>query len=108
MKAMVYKTPIDNQEELLNRITVAAEQIRNNPNELASSLLSFLFLVKYINVLFLDAVFLGEWRKLSLRNVSCSKTSIDSTLYVAKQFTYLYYNPFLNNGVLQQSQNIGN
>jgi hypothetical protein len=35
MKAMVYKTPIDNQEELLNRITVAAEQIRNNPSELA-------------------------------------------------------------------------
>jgi hypothetical protein len=35
MKAMVYKTPTDNQEDLLNRITVAAEHIRNNPNELA-------------------------------------------------------------------------
>jgi hypothetical protein len=25
---------------------------------------------------------------------------VDSTLYVAKQFIYLYYNPFLNNIVL--------
>jgi hypothetical protein len=35
MKAKVYRTRVENQEELLERIMVAAEEIRQNPEELA-------------------------------------------------------------------------
>jgi hypothetical protein len=35
LKAKVYQTRVENQEELLERIMVAAEQIQQNPEELA-------------------------------------------------------------------------